>query len=70
MDEGARVEHDRRGTSAARIRIDDAQTDVLRPSGRYRPNVTRCVAFEGVPEALTDLAARRTVGRVVVRVSG
>jgi NADPH2:quinone reductase len=42
----------------------------LLASGRYRPNVTRCVAFDEVPAALTDLAARRTMGRVVVRVSG
>jgi NADPH2:quinone reductase len=35
---------------------------------RYRPTVTRCVAFGDVPNALTDLAARRTTGRVVVRV--
>jgi NADPH:quinone reductase len=38
-------------------------------AGRYRPTVTRCVAFEDVPQALTDLAARRTTGRVVVRVT-
>ena len=37
--------------------------------GRYRPTVTRCVEFEDVPQALTDLAARRTTGRVVVRVA-
>lgn len=37
-------------------------------SGRYRPLVTRCVDFDDVPAALTDLAARRTTGRVVVTV--
>jgi NADPH2:quinone reductase len=37
-------------------------------AGRYRPTVTRCVEFDEVPAALTDLAARRTIGRVVVRV--
>jgi NADPH:quinone reductase len=37
--------------------------------GRYRPTVTRCVEFDEVPAALTDLAERRTTGRVVVRVS-
>jgi len=36
--------------------------------GRYRPTVTRCVAFDAVPAALTDLAARRTIGRVAVRI--
>ena len=41
----------------------------LLASGRYRPTVTRCVAFEDVPDALTDLAERRTTGRVVVRIA-
>lgn len=41
----------------------------LLEAGRYRPLVSRCVAFEDVPDALTDLAQRRTVGRVVVRVA-
>jgi NADPH2:quinone reductase len=36
--------------------------------GRYRPLVSRCVDFADVPAALTDLAERRTWGRVVVRV--
>jgi NADPH2:quinone reductase len=36
--------------------------------GRYRSTVTRCVTFDQVPDALTDLAARRTMGRVVVDV--
>ncbi len=36
--------------------------------GRYRSAVTRCVAFDQVPDALNDLAARRTMGRVVVDV--
>jgi NADPH2:quinone reductase len=40
----------------------------LLAEGRYRPTVTRCVEFDDVPSALTDLAARRTTGRVVVRV--
>jgi NADPH:quinone reductase len=40
----------------------------LGADGRYRPIVTRCVAFDRVPDALTDLAARRTMGRVVVDV--
>jgi len=38
-------------------------------SGRYRPAVERCVTFDDVPGALADLAARRTTGRVVVRIS-
>jgi len=40
----------------------------LLAQGRYRPAVERCVEFDDVPEALTDLAARRTHGRVVVRI--
>jgi NADPH:quinone reductase-like Zn-dependent oxidoreductase len=36
--------------------------------GRYRSTVTRCVAFDQVPDALSDLVARRTMGRVVVDV--
>jgi NADPH:quinone reductase len=40
----------------------------LLAAGRYRPTTTRCVAFDEVPAALTDLAERRTTGRVVVRV--
>ncbi len=38
--------------------------------GDYRPLVSRCVGFDEVPAALTDLADRRTWGRVVVRVGG
>ena len=38
-------------------------------AGQYRPAVERCVRFDEVPQALTDLAARRTMGRVVVRIS-
>jgi NADPH:quinone reductase-like Zn-dependent oxidoreductase len=41
---------------------------VLLDEGRYRPTTTRCVAFGEVPAALTDLAERRSTGRVVVRV--
>jgi len=36
--------------------------------GRYRPMVTRTVDFESVPAAMTDVAERRTMGRVAVRV--
>ncbi len=39
----------------------------LLDAGRFRPQTTRVVAFDDVPAALTDLAARRTMGRVVVR---
>lgn len=40
----------------------------LLAAGKFRPQVTRAVAFANVPDALTDLAERRTMGRVVVRV--
>lgn len=38
--------------------------------GKYRPLVTRVVDFADVPAAVTDLAERRTMGRVVVRLGG
>ncbi len=41
----------------------------LLAAGRYRPTVTRCVPFGDVPVALTELAERRTTGRVVVRIA-
>ena len=47
----------------------NAALSELLASGRYRPLVTRVVDFADVPAALTDLAARRSMGRVVVRVS-
>jgi len=42
--------------------------DALVADGRYRPLVSRCVDFADVPAAVTDLAQRRTWGRVVVRI--
>jgi NADPH2:quinone reductase len=39
----------------------------LLAAGRYRPTVERVVDFDEVPAALSDLANRRTTGRVVVR---
>ncbi len=42
----------------------------LLAEGRYRPTVTRCVGFDDVPQAIADLAGRRTLGRVAVRVAG
>ena len=35
--------------------------------GRYKPLVRRTISFDEVPSALRDLAERRTLGRVVVR---
>jgi NADPH2:quinone reductase len=44
------------------------EIDQLMADGRYRPLVSRVVDFADVPAAITDLAERRTWGRVVVRI--
>lgn len=44
------------------------EIEALMADGRYRPLVSRCVEFADVPAAITDLAERRTWGRVVVRI--
>jgi NADPH:quinone reductase-like Zn-dependent oxidoreductase len=36
--------------------------------GRFRSVTTRSIAFEAVPDALTAMAQRETIGRVVVEV--
>jgi NADPH2:quinone reductase len=48
----------------------EAETELhqLMAEGRYRPIVERTVEFADVPAAITDLAERRTTGRVVVRI--
>jgi NADPH2:quinone reductase len=48
---------------------EDAQRQILAllASGRFRPVVGRVIDFDDVPRAITDLAERRTLGRVVVR---
>ena len=45
--------------------------DIIRllDEGRYRPTTTQCVPFSLVPQALHRLAARTTMGRVVVRIT-
>jgi NADPH2:quinone reductase len=40
----------------------------LLESGRFRPQVTETVDFDAVPDAITRLADRETMGRVVVRI--
>lgn len=40
----------------------------LLAAGAFRPQVTQAIDFDDVPAALTALAERRTMGRVVVRV--
>jgi len=40
----------------------------LLDSGRFRPVVGRVIDFDDVPKALAELAARRSMGRIVVRV--
>ncbi len=53
----------------ARIHAEtQGEIEALMADGRYRPLVSRCVDFADVPAAITDLAERRTWGRVVVRV--
>lgn len=49
----------------------ETQRDLSRliAQGRYRPTPTRTIAFDDVPHALTELANRRTTGRIVVRCS-
>jgi NADPH:quinone reductase len=44
------------------------EIETLMADGRYRPLVSRRVEFADVPAAITDLAERRTWGRVVVRI--
>ncbi len=44
------------------------EIDALMTADRYRPLVSRVVDFADVPAAITDLAERRTWGRVVVRI--
>jgi NADPH2:quinone reductase len=44
------------------------EIDALMADDRYRPLVSRVVEFADVPAAITDLAERRTWGRVVVRI--
>jgi NADPH:quinone reductase len=48
---------------------EDAQRRILAllAAGRFKPVVGRVIDFADVPKALTDLAARRTMGRIVVR---
>ncbi|HLM19456.1 MAG TPA: zinc-binding dehydrogenase [Acidimicrobiia bacterium] len=53
----------------ARIHTEtQGEIDVLMAAGRYRPLVSRVVTFADVPGAITELAERRTWGRVVVRI--
>jgi NADPH2:quinone reductase len=45
----------------------DALTKLM-AEGRYQPVVEQRVGFDAVPDALEDLAARRTIGRTVVEI--
>ena len=55
------------------MRAMDAETQAavlaLWQAGKFRPVTTREVGFDDVPAAVTELAARRTLGRVVVRMN-
>jgi len=48
---------------------EDAHRAILEllDAGRFRPVVSRAVDFDDVPKALTELAERRSMGRVIVR---
>jgi NADPH2:quinone reductase len=48
----------------------DAQRAILAllDAGRFRPVVGRVIDFDDVPKALADLAERRSMGRIVVRI--
>ncbi len=46
-----------------------AALTTLMAEGRYRSLVTRTVDFADAPQAVADLAARRSMGRVVVRMA-
>jgi hypothetical protein len=37
--------------------------------GTFRPTATQLVEFDDVPQVLTAMAERRTVGRPVVRIA-
>jgi NADPH2:quinone reductase len=53
----------------ARIHAEtEREISYLMADGQYRPLVSRSVEFSDVPAAITDLAERRTWGRVVVRI--
>jgi NADPH2:quinone reductase len=49
----------------------DAERDLLAmlDAGTFRPTPTQTVDFGDVPAVLTDMAARRTIGRPVVRIA-
>jgi NADPH2:quinone reductase len=46
-----------------------AQLGDLHAAGAIHPMVTQTISLEDVPSALTDLGARRTVGKIVVRMA-
>ena len=41
----------------------------LYASGRIKPFITRKISFEDIPSALTDLANRKVIGRVVAMIN-
>jgi NADPH2:quinone reductase len=43
--------------------------DLVR-AGKVRPVIGSVVGFDAVPQAIDDLANRRTAGRVVIRLEG
>ncbi|HQV56779.1 MAG TPA: zinc-binding dehydrogenase [Ilumatobacteraceae bacterium] len=56
---------------AEMVRINDETHQVITDliaDGRYRPTTSRQVSFDDVPAAITELAERRSIGRVVVQI--
>ena len=46
-----------------------AALDTMLDAGTFRPTTTQVIGFDEVPETLTAMAARRTIGRPVVRLT-
>jgi NADPH2:quinone reductase len=58
-----------RGTESGRAMVAGVHGQVMRllMDEQIRPVIAREISLAGVPEALTDLGGRRTVGKIVVR---
>ncbi|HEY8216160.1 MAG TPA: zinc-binding dehydrogenase [Acidimicrobiia bacterium] len=56
-------------TMAAMFAEANHDLSAMLEAGTFRTTATRVVELEDVPSVLTDMAARRTVGRVVVRIT-
>jgi NADPH:quinone reductase len=54
---------------AAMFDTASAELRAMLAAGTFRPTPSRVVAFDDVPSILTEMAARRTIGRPVVRLA-